>query len=78
MASKIGMSYRIEKAKARQAKAVEAINANGLVEMPAPVGRFRDPILMAALHEEWLADLLEAVAAIKIERVELDVEVTGA
>lgn len=63
MASKIGMTYRNEAAQARIDATLEGLTEALTLDVgPVPTNR-RDPVLQETLRLEWMADLLEALAA---------------
>lgn len=63
MASKIGMTYRNEAAQARIDATLEGLTKGLTLDVgPVPTNR-RDPILQETLRLEWMADLLEVLAA---------------
>lgn len=64
MASKIGMSYRIEFDRRRIDQAIAKIETTGIIELPEPVPHTRDTVLLEALRVQYLADVLERVAAL--------------
>lgn len=63
MASKIGMTYRNEAAQARIDTTLEALSAGLPLDVGSVPTNRRDPVLQETLRLEWMADLLEALAA---------------
>lgn len=63
MASRVGMIVRGTAARDRTDKAVATIVAGGLEGVTPEPPADRDAELRAVLREEWLADVLEQIAA---------------
>lgn len=63
MASKIGMSYRNEAAQARIDATLDGLTARLTTDVPPVPTNRRDPVLQETLRLEWMADLLESLAA---------------